>query len=540
MDCKEFKDYLPDLMENEAGLGIKEDMMDHIKKCEECRAIYDSMKFSRKDFTDFFKEKGREYESQKDIILSKIDKNLYTKNNKMSFWFKKHKKALYPLVAAVFLGFIFIFSYRYVYENIMFGATKCTKEASAGNKAKDEKTKDHQPLIEYKEDISTSDSEKSISEKEIILEKMNVSRKKSIEKTLKLLREEIDIGVYPWKIIYSDEHKVIFNSYSHILAYSFDERIGVYSAIDLKKLGFNGNIQGSEMMYFDPSPDGHYILASTITADAEGDIKNPVYVIDVVNNSVKKILDGNRADLIVDWSSNSRYLGIGICKGSPEGYIYDAAKNKITEVKGFSGKQCFGLRVSDSGYAVMDCDSKRYFYRDNYKKPEYVSDKGITRFSGDRWIVTLGNEVYEVDKNSEKPITRFKSGLNSIVKDDKVYAYDEKDKSKMAIFNFNTLESFEYKDSFDKSIEPHFISNKRGNILSYSLLGPEDNIKVLFSDNRPSKIVKPSMKHVSYNFKDENTLIYIALKDGAQKNGEFRIVAYDLNEDKEKVLFDNK
>lgn len=112
MDCSVFRKRLQDLMEDNLSYDLREAMLQHIKECKECKALYEEELEIDEMFKIGVSEDMPNFRSLRNDIMKSIDKNKYSTSSqkKLAAHFKTYK-APYASLAAVILFFAVVIPY---------------------------------------------------------------------------------------------------------------------------------------------------------------------------------------------------------------------------------------------------------------------------------------------------------------------------------------------------------------------------------------------------------------------------------------------
>ena len=105
MNCKKFQEMLDSYVGGELSEELKLQMEEHLINCEECNELYNEELFIKSSIIEALDLDNIVFESQKDKIMSSIDKNKYSRtsiNNRADIYrFTKYFKIGMPVAAAI-------------------------------------------------------------------------------------------------------------------------------------------------------------------------------------------------------------------------------------------------------------------------------------------------------------------------------------------------------------------------------------------------------------------------------------------------------
>lgn len=138
MNCQVFEKRLMDLVEDNISYDLKEATLEHLNKCEHCRALYEEEMAIENTFKTGLSTEGIYFNSSRVDIMKNIDKNRYGKNTlkKLNYHIKKFS-GLYAAAAVLIIATSFIAPYIFggsAKEDIASSKMSIESKASAAKK----------------------------------------------------------------------------------------------------------------------------------------------------------------------------------------------------------------------------------------------------------------------------------------------------------------------------------------------------------------------------------------------------------------------
>lgn len=517
MDCKDFKEYLPEFLEEELSSHLMQYMQEHIKDCKECRIIYNKKRLAREGFKSL--NHNEEFRSQRSEIMKKIDKNKYsnTITSRMKYSIFANKKAI-----AMAASLVFILSITpLVYKNLS------TKEAKSGNAAfnkESAKVDEAKPQMKGGDmGIAAIDPNQDTSNKSSLSSKRN-----PVAEELNNLKNQ-NLGIGPWKVIHSSKDNIVFYNYSHVLAYNYSGgEGGMYSAINLKNFEVGG-YEGSAVADFNVSPDGSHMIMGTSNGD-EHEKNKPLYMINLLNGSSEKLFDSiNMIPTRVEWSNNSRFV---LIQGEQDLLVYDTEESTQYRKKETSSDKFF---IGENGDYISS-KGELYSKANNYSKTNSYNINVIG--FGDNYVIQKeGSKIYVNDFKTKQLIKDVGAAEYLGIRDRKIILSDSKENNYVLnidskkIYKYSTDEIYRLSEEGNKLIDINNSNMEAG------------KIKLLIGDEKGDTKKDLKLEGLSYtygNFKGEDKIVVVKFNENAKTLADFKIIEYDINSLKANILYENK
>lgn len=451
MNCDLFIEKLPDMIENEISGQDRQEMFEHMKYCKCCRDEFQLMAKFRQETNSSFIDKNLKYESKKDSIMSKIDKNKYKNTKKKSIY----RVALTIMVASIdaIIGLV-SFNKNFFYKEDL-GVENIDNNEHTPNVWEDfsinsgGKVKKDLSIIQAKKVNNPIISTSSVAKfNEDIRNKIN----KNGDSVLPLkdtIFKKSKKWVGPPRIEYMNDNIMIATAANYIVAYSFKES-AYYSIIDLKSLNV-GWYQGSQV-YAVKYINDRFITIGTV-GEKEADDK-PIYVIDLIDENTIELKGFSLNNSKLKYDSNANALII--------------AKNDFSKVirlnyKSGEYSDINGSIESSFNYSTFELENNEFIrksiYNDKKLYPSLKSDDKFISLYKNRLFVQRGDSIYVISKDIEKLLVGNLHGaklINSCGYDEKIVV--EKD-NETIIINEDTLEVLKYRGDLKKVIQIKYSQN---------------------------------------------------------------------------------
>lgn len=383
MKCMKFESLLSSYFDEDVDIKIKEEMNVHIKDCPSCQDSLNKRKKLMASFKYVLEDEDIQVISRKKEIIKNINSSRYSKNlrNKVFRHLNRYKPVYISTLAAGFLLLVLLNQG----VNISSQKTSYSKANSLENKVekadKSNSSFDTQiPAIKPTSTVAikydalpndqlnpTGDGISSIVKSEC---------RKGLLNTLKEMRD-LPPGVGPWKTIYYNNDKLMFYNNNHLVAYDYNEKEkGIYAILDVSSLNV-GSYQGSQVIRFSFSPDGNYCLFGTYTGEIDIKYNKDLYIYNVADGTVKKILTNFcfSEDNVIWYSSQDV---------SPR-WIVSAKDDKTSIMWDVNSSKPLGTLPPNIKEAKVNVKKYLYFDNLNVKDNTGYTFKLDTERSADRW-----------------------------------------------------------------------------------------------------------------------------------------------------------
>jgi WD40 repeat protein len=334
MKCVKLITLIPNYFEEDIDSKVKVEMDNHIATCQNCRKKFEE----RKEVFDTFKymlvDEEIQIKSRKDEIINNIDKSRYTSTivNKTFYRLYVKKGAFIGVVVAVFLMFIALKHGGNIYNTAIHYGTKITEK----NKVIEQTAEKVVPTVnpELPSTVKINFKELSNPTGEVISTTVNSAYRKKLVEMLNKMKQ-LSPGVGPWRIIYCNDGKLMFYNYNHMIACNYTEKEkSIYSILDFSNLKV-GSYQGSEVLVFNFSPDGNYLLLGTSTFELNVKSDKSLYIYDLNNDRIIEIASNfSMREENVKWYNNvnsSSSKWVVSTKDDKSTVIWDVANAKALE-----------------------------------------------------------------------------------------------------------------------------------------------------------------------------------------------------------------
>lgn len=512
IDCTQFKKRLNDLICDDISKAKKDEMLEHLNSCEECRRAYEEELSIDDAFKKCLNISDDSFKSQGNNILQKIDKKRYAGVSKRIFYYARKNAISSGVVAAILV--VFIVSGIYLHNNFdtIFNVSR-----------RDNDSKNPTTNVEkYHQEITKT-----------VLPIPSKTGNDKIDNVLNLISKK-PLGVCPWRIIYSKNGKVIFYHYCALLSYEYDGENGKYiDAINLDEYG-GAFMQGSEITTFSPSPNGNFLVMGNDFS--ENDVLNypglnfNINFFKLQKNFTKTIKDNksydlNMANIKDSWSPSEKYYVFSNTKKGTIGAIEACSDKKDVNYCDIDFKEgnIQDIFISDNGYILVSSDKGNFILeKSGYNTPKKLDFSGeLLCFNNNDIIYYTNGTIYKYDGKSSTP-------LKSIGKE---FALKSKNEGHAIFSNTKSIVVYGY----DNNVYKYNISYEENDIISIS-----PNLKnCLISElGKAPIIITSDGKKVSLGNKipnvwecewlDNNSLVQIVDKKDLKNIGDFEIVKYDI------------
>jgi len=354
------------------------------------------------------------------------------------------------------------------------------------------------------------------------------SRQSDINTLMKSLHNE-NVGVVQWVIRYAGNNKVLFSNERYLLSYDQIKQ-EIIGAVNLQAID-GGLIQGSDVTFFDISPDGNSVIINNGCLDESTPCKYKMYAYDIEKATLSQIDEQNYTSLITSWSNNSLYY-VYAEKTSHNLKIIKRGAGTTQTVSIPSGK-IKSLYVSDTGDVIVNIDQK---YLISSEK-DYASTKKLP-LSGELLGFRNGAILYLKDGN----IRSFTSEKDIKMKTIGKSYHQINSKNGGAMFTDNsTFLAYRYIDNktftFD-GIEPK-LSGFWSLSPNQERLFVVDGSKYEVIDHNGNSMEIPAIYSYDCKWLDDNMLVQICPTHENPKVGDFKILGYNLDTQKETTLREN-
>lgn len=512
IDCTQFKKRLNNLICDDISKTKKDEMLEHLNSCEECKRAYEEELSIDDAFKKCINISNDSFKSQGNDILQKIDKNRYTGVSKRIFYCARKNAVSTGVIAALLV--VFIVSGIYLRNNF-----DTIFNVSRGN---DDKKNPTTNVEQYQQEIVKT-----------ILPAPSKTGNDKIDNVLDLISKK-PLGICPWRIIYSSNGKVIFYQYCAILSYNYDGKNGKYiDAINLDEYG-GAFMQGSEITTFSPSPNGNFLVMGNDFSENDAlnypGLNFNINFFKLGKNFTKTIKDNKSYDLNMvnikdSWSPSEKYYVFGNKKKGTIAAIEVCSDKKDVNYCDIDFKEgtIQDILISDNGDILVSSDKGNFILeKSNYKAPKKLDfNAELLCFNNNDIFYYINGTIYKYDGKSSTP-------LKSI--GDEFTLKSKKDGH--AIFS-NTKSIVVY--GYDNTVYKYDISYEENDIIS---LSPNLKSCFIYKFGRDPIIITSDGKKVSLGNKipnaweckwlDNNSLVQIVDKKDLKNIGDFEIVKYDI------------
>lgn len=509
INCTQFKKRLNDFIYDDISKTKKDEMLEHLNSCEECRKAYKEELSIDDDFKKCINLSDNSFKSQGNAILQKIDKKRYRGFSKRIFYCFRRNAISSGVIAALLV--IFIVSGIYIHNNF-----NTIFNVSRGNEEK------KNPTTNVEQNITKT-----------VLPIHSKTGNAKIDNVVNLISKK-PLGICPWRIIYSRDGKVIFYQYCAVLSYDYDGENGKYiDAIDLEEYG-EAFMQGSQVTTFSPSPNGNFLVMGN--QFIEMDVLNypglnfNINFFKLGKNFTKTIKDNksydlNMADIKDSWSPSEKYYVFGNKKKGTIGVIEVCSDRKDVNYRVINFKEgnIQDILISDNGDILVSSNRGNFIleksYYDTPKKFDFNGE--LVCFNNNDIVYYTNGTIYKYEGKSSTPL--------------KLIGDEFTLKSKRdghAIFS-NTKSIVVY--GYDNTVYKYDISYEKDDIISLSpnlkscfiyKLGREPMI--ITSDGKKILLKKQIPNAWECKWLDNNSLVQIVEKKNPKTIGDFEIVKYDI------------
>ena len=509
MDCNIFNKNLMAYIEKDLPYSVREEMKQHIEECEACKTAYEKKLFTREQFSEIFCNEQAIFSSVSTAVMNNIN------NNKQEIGFLKklsnHFKSFAGGYAAIgaMVAFVIIIVPR------MGGMAK--KESMSMEKS-----------TEYKAENNGLNKSKSISLQEDKSDLLDTEN--SLNENLKDIKTR-QLGVGPWKVVYSDSDRIYFYNYSHLLVYNNSlNKKGISNAIDLGKLDV-GSYEGSSVVHFIPSTKGEMCAIGNSSPELDmKDVKKNLYILNVEKNKLLAIGQENLSMIRTAWSSLSQYF-IYADKNGEKLSVFDTSKEVKNQIA-FNKGEIKSLYISDDGDVLINSNKIYLLTKEAFYKPVELEIPGVALgFKGKEIVYYSEGIIYLYDLKNSKEINR-------IGKD---YLLDEKVQDNILFKNNKMFKVYDSVNNAFYEYSNDYINNTKRFSPNYKSFFDNYNQYVkIINCNRTVNEFKSLRMPVEYSWMDNNTLISVPFKEGAKYLGDFIIKKFDISTGKESTIFEMK
>jgi WD40 repeat protein len=162
-----------------------------------------------------------------------------------------------------------------------------------------------------------------------------------------------------------------------LIAYNYNEKEkGIYSILDFSNLNV-GSYQGSQVIGFSFSPDGNYCLIGTFNGDIDKNYNKDLYIYNVADGTVKKIL--------INFCLNENNVIWYSSQDVSQKWIVSAKDDRTSIMWDVNSSKPLGTLPTNIKEAKVNV--KKYLYFDNLivKDNTGYTFKLDTERSADRW-----------------------------------------------------------------------------------------------------------------------------------------------------------
>lgn len=459
MNCTEFEDMIPELLEGELSGEDRAKALEHVKECNGCNEMYKKLMSIREELGSELKISNVSFNSRKSNILNSIDKDKYKNRRKKQV---RKNILIMTAIAATVAGVIIATPYTKMFRN-----NKLYGEDGKG--ASSRSVENVKPTIEKNRNIKNdmcSNMRVAVDEKINKYGDSIIDGKDEIYNKLSSKNNKI-LG-----IVKNENDFMIIRCEEYIFGYDKGSK-KFYGFNDMSKIA----PKNKDISYTAAATnDGRFIVFGSTDGDEKG-----VYILDLITNKVKimenmyiddvSIYSGLNSDLllIVDYE-NKEFFEFKDLSKSMEYTSY----SKLDQWKTLLSKDVYicDWRSRKSALPIIAKD----VYGDRLEK----NDKILCYISG-RLYINRNGKLMEITKDNIKVIDGIEA--SDIVHIDLYNIYLKKGQA-VSLFNFQTSKVYNYKNGKEA-----FMGSYNGDALLSYKIGAKESVLEFINGANPMKII---------------------------------------------------